>query len=230
MVSIDILVCRLQRDPAFLALAQALLDPQERQRADRFRFDQHRDAFIAARGILRTVLGEYTGRDPASLRFTYSQHGKPSLPGNPIHFNVSHSGELAVYALCEQLEVGVDVERVRHLNDLEPVARRFFDPAEFAELMAVPEEDRPRAFFNCWTRKEAFIKALGSGLSYPLNHFQVTLAPSTPARFVHIEGQPAETLRWSLHDIPVDHGYVAALAVQHPECRLNVQTFGPALP
>ncbi len=206
------------------ALLWPLLSADEQERARRFRFDRDRDRFTVARGLLRHLLGRYLGVDPARLRFAYNAHGKPALedpqpdaPGKECpQFNVSHSAGLALYACAREAAVGVDLERRRPLSDMAQVAARFFSSREQALLRALPPERRLDAFYACWTRKEAYVKARGEGLSLPLDRFSVSLAPGEPARLLHVEDDPRgeQVARWSLHDLAPAAGYAAALAVE----------------
>jgi 4'-phosphopantetheinyl transferase len=196
----------------------ALLAPDESARAERFRFERDRRRFTVARGVLRTLLGRYLGTDPRVVAFRYETHGKPVLDGEPaahgIRFNVSHSGEMALYALARGREVGVDVEEVRRMEDGLGIAERFFSPAEVAAFRSLPAEIRDDAFFNCWTRKEAYIKAVGEGLSFPLHVFDVSLAPGEPARLL-ASRDPRQAERWSLRGLPDPApGYRAAVVVE----------------
>jgi 4'-phosphopantetheinyl transferase len=203
---------RLEVDrEAELRLA-ALLSDDERDRASRFVFDHLRRAYVAARGALRVQLGRYLHTDPASIVFAYGANGKPRLASGGLHFNLSHSAGIAVYAFTWGCEVGVDVERTRAIEDSADIARRFFCQEEALELERLGPEARDVGFFQCWTRKEAYIKALGEGLAAPLDSFRVTLTPGVPAQFVDIGGRQEETARWNLHDLRLAPGFAAALA------------------
>jgi 4'-phosphopantetheinyl transferase len=200
-----------------------MLSADERRRADRFHFRRDREHFVAARGGLREILGRYTGAAPGSLRFSYDGFGKPSLSGPapgveaggaPPRFNVSHSGGVALYAVTAGREVGVDIERVREDFAGLDIARNFFSPDEVAALSALPAGERAAAFFDCWTRKEAYIKARGQGLSHPLHLFTVSLTPGRPAALLRTDDDPAEAARWSLVELFPGEGYRAALAVE----------------
>jgi 4'-phosphopantetheinyl transferase len=202
-----------------------LLSADERERAERFHFAKDRRHFIAARVLLRTLLGRYLSLPPQRLSFSYSPYGKPALAGEgesrALRFNVSHSYGLALYAVAREREVGVDVEYIRHDVVSDSIAEHFFSAREVATLRSLPAELQPRAFFNCWTRKEAFIKARGDGLSFPLDQFEVSLDPQEPAALVSIRSDRREASRWSLQALPVEEGYVAALAVKGHEWRLE---------
>jgi 4'-phosphopantetheinyl transferase len=191
------------------------LSDEERERAGRFHFARDRSRFVVARGLLRRLLGRYLGCDPAGLRFSYGPRGKPFLPDHPsgLRFNVSHSGGLALLAFARDRELGVDLERERTVPEAEEIARRYFSLREGAELRELPEPERTHAFFRCWTRKEAFIKATGDGLSQPLEAFDVTLGPGERPRLVRVEGKPAESRRWWLEDVEPAPGFAGALAV-----------------
>ncbi len=215
---------RLSLDVAEERLAGLLqtLTPDERARAGRFHFERHRSRFLAARGFLRAVLARYLSRDPASLEFCYGPHGKPALAeGGDLGFNLSHSGDGAVLAVARGRDLGIDLEQVRPHPNFEQLARRFFAPREVAALMDVPSADRERAFFACWTRKEAFIKASGEGLARPLDSFVVELRPGEPARLLDVAGDLEEASRWSLRELVPWPGYVGCVAVREQGWRLR---------
>lgn len=206
----------LRVDAATVARLTAGLSPSERAWAGRFMVERDRRRFVMARSALRVLLGGYLGVPPGELAFVYGAHGKPALDGAhaALGFNVSHSGEVAVVAAGWDRAVGVDVEAWRSLPDLAALAARVFAPAERAVLDALAEIDRPAAFFRCWTRKEAFIKATGQGLAQPLGGFVVSLGPGEPARFLDIGGDAAALARWTLHDLRLREGYAGALVVE----------------
>lgn len=190
------------------------LDQDERARAERFHFDKHRRHFVVGRGFLRTLLARYLDTTPEAVRFTYGPYGKPALEReSSLRFNASHSGDWAVYGFVQDHEIGVDVEYVKPDFATEGIAERFFSAGEVEALNGVAEAEKPAAFFRCWTRKEAYIKAIGSGLSHPLDTFDVTLAPGEPAALLRVEREPEAIARWSLFDVDVAPGYAAALAV-----------------
>ncbi|MBI3761430.1 MAG: 4'-phosphopantetheinyl transferase superfamily protein [Chloroflexi bacterium] len=204
------------------ALRRTLAE-DELKRAERFYFDSDRQHFIVARGALRTILGRHLGAQPDQLRFVYSSHGKPALVGDcgfdAIHFNVAHSYGIALVGVTRVSEIGIDVEYVRREVEHLSIARRFFSSGEVAALYALPADLRQEAFFTCWTRKEAFIKARGEGLSYPLDQFDVSLAPDEPAALLSVRG--CSTARgWSLRSLSPGPGYAAALALEGEACRL----------
>jgi 4'-phosphopantetheinyl transferase len=202
-----------------------LLDRQERARASRFRFDRDRNAFVAARGALRTLLGRYLGERPERVRFEYGPYGKPTLASewstHRLHFNLSHTDTIALFAFSVSAELGIDVERVRPLADIEDVAKRFFSKAEIAALSRVPARSRERAFFAFWTAKEAYIKGIGHGLSMPLDRFAVSLSPSEgPIRLRVLDADAAAPL-WRIHRFEPSPSFVAAVAVRASRFRLE---------
>lgn len=215
----------LSVSPVALAAHTRCLSPDETRRASSFVFERHRNRFIAGRAFLRVLLGAYIRRSPERVQFAYGPHGKPELGDGAevtgLKFNLSHSGDVALCAVTLGREVGVDVEEVRDLHDARGVANRFFSPAENAVLQDMPEGARLAAFFTCWTRKEAFLKALGDGLARPLDAFDVTLAPGAPARLLRVADRPDEAERWSLCDVAVGPGFAAALAVDGHGWRLR---------
>jgi 4'-phosphopantetheinyl transferase len=192
-----------------------VLSPDEMERAERYRFDQHRNEFILTRAVLRIVLASYTARSPESLSFDYSAEGKPALNNGPpdLRFNVSHTEGLAVLALVREREIGVDAEKIRPQPDAQKLAKRFFSAREQLFLGKLSGDELQRAFFRCWTRKEAYIKAKGEGLSIPLHAFDVSLEDDQPAALVGTRPDPTEAGRWTLYDLSVGRGYAAALTV-----------------
>src|SRR5574341_764044 len=215
---IQIWLVPLEPPAAHLRYLQGLLSPDERQRAGRFHFERDRLRFIASRGTLRCILSDYLGMPPESFGFRYGSNGKPALSEdcNPsdLRFNLSHSREMALYAFLLHHEIGVDIEHVQAVQNLETVARRFFSTGEYETLRSLPEEQKLEAFYNCWTRKEAYIKACGDGVSQPLDRFDVSLALDEPAQLLSIDGSQAEASRWYLCGFKPAPGYIAALAVE----------------
>ena len=195
-----------------------LLSPDERERARRYRFDQHRNEFILTRAALRILLGFYLEKSPEQLAFSYSAQGKPSLQEKVVDlgFNISHTQGLAALAFGRGREIGVDVEKLRPECDATKLAQRFFSASERAAISSLSGRPLHEAFFRCWTRKEAFIKAKGGGLSIPLDQFDVSVEEGRPAALLGTRPDPAEANRWTLHDLPVESGYAAALAVSVP--------------
>lgn len=199
------------------------LSNDERSRARRFYFSKDRNHYIAARGILRIILAGYLGREPDELCFRYNPQGKAMLkgPDETLRFNVSHSGDTALYAMSWNRSVGIDIEQIRPEIDFSQIAEFFFSPREVTELHLLPESIQKEAFFRCWTRKEAYIKARGQGLALSLDRFSVSLAPGQPAALLESREDPEEASRWSLRELSPDPGSMAALAVEGHDWRLR---------
>jgi 4'-phosphopantetheinyl transferase len=214
--TLHVWVASLDRPVAAVDQLRQLLASDERRRSDRFRFELDRARFIVGRGLLRILLGRYLAMAPSDVRFEYGVNDKPLLAHPGPWFNLSHSGPLALYAITEIGEVGVDVERLGG-PDLgrERIAERFFSQAEVAALRALPVRVQANAFLACWTRKEAFIKARGDGLSLPLDSFDVSLKPGQHAAVLRTAWSRHEPKAWSLNDLSdPDGGYIAAAAVR----------------
>jgi 4'-phosphopantetheinyl transferase len=200
-----------------LQALQGTLSIDEQDRATRFHFCKDRRRFIAARGVLRAVLGRYLKRDPSELRFRHNACGKPALhreSAEGLCFNISHSAGLALYAVARDREVGIDVEYLRPSLARERIAERVFSPTEVTALRRLPGELQPEAFFTLWTLKEAFIKAKGDGFALPMNSFEVTLPSEGPVCRLMIYGQAKEAQRWSLLRLSPAAEYLAALAAE----------------
>jgi 4'-phosphopantetheinyl transferase len=206
-----------------------ILSEAELKRARRFRFERDCSHFIVAHGLLRIILSRYVGVEPSRLCFCNNLYGKPALVASSaqaaVRFNLSHSEGLVLYAIARDREVGIDLERIQTDFAFEQIGEQFLSPREAAELDALPTCLRREALLTWWTRKEAFVKARGQGLSMPLDQFSVSLAPSQPARlYTH---EPGEALHWSLQDIMPGFGYVATLAVEGRNWQLKCWD-GPA--
>jgi len=201
-----------------LRASRALLSPAERQRASRFAFDRDRLRFMVARAQLRELLAVRLDVPPESIELAYGERGKPALGrhfgDSDLRFNVSHSGDVAVYAFSHGREIGVDVEAVRTIRDADDIAARFFSRRENEAYLALDPCDKPLGFFNCWTRKEAFIKALGHGLYQPLDSFEVSLAPGDPARILSIGGATGDRCGWHMEAFTPAPGLAAAVVVE----------------
>jgi len=201
------------------------LAAEELRRAEHYHFKKDREHFIVARGLLRTILGRYLDVEPGQLRFSYGPYGKPALEMEPgedtLSFNLSHSHELGLFAVSRGRELGVDLEYIHaHLAD-DQIAERFFSPREVELLRGLPNDLQREAFFIFWTRKEAFIKATGKGLSLPLKQFEVSLVPGKPIVLLSANGDHQETFRWSLQPLAAGSGYAAALCVEGHDWRLK---------
>lgn len=195
--------------PEALRTFDAVVSDDERARANRFVRPVHRDRHIAGRGRLRQILGDVTGTDPRDLVFLLNPQGKPALDGGP-HFNLSHTGALAALAVSDDGPLGIDIERRAEIEDA--VARHSFSPAEYAALSRLPATEWRAGFYRCWTRKEAIIKAVGLGLSMPLDSFDVSLTPDAPVELLRIDGDRAES--WRLIHFDPAPGVTGALAAR----------------
>lgn len=204
-------------------LLEGWLSPDEIVRSQRFRFDRDRMRFIVRRATLRALLGSYIGAEPDAIAFTYGARGKPVL-GPPfdagiIDFNMSHSNGLGLFAFTRERQIGVDVEAIRALDDADIIARRFFTAPENAALNSVVTSQRADAFYNCWTRKEAFVKATGEGLQRPLDSFVVSLVPGEPARL--LSSADGDVDAWSLQSVTPAPGFVGAVAARGADWTLR---------
>lgn len=204
------------------------LSSDEQQRAARFSFPEGRRRYTLARGVLRYLLGRYLHRDPAGLSFAYNSFGKPSLSGlpaestlPPLDFNLSHSHDLALYAFAREGALGVDLERQRAEVLGERLADRFFSPEEAHELAALEPSQQLRGFFDCWTRKEAYIKARGDGLSRSLSSFAVSLRPDEPPSLRWCHDDPEASRRWRIWPIRVPLEFVACVVAPSTATRLR---------
>ena len=217
--AIEIVVVRLGLEPAAVSACARLLSHAERERASRFTFARDARRFIVGRARLRQLLAARLGKGvpPASVDLVYGARGKPAL-ANPrnsqLRFNLSRRDDLAVYALSSGCEVGIDVEAIRPLPDADAIAGRFFSRREHADYRALDPRDQPLGFFQCWTRKEAFVKALGEGLSHPLDSFSVSLAPGAPAELLRVDPAPGDDRRWRLESFFPAPGFVAAVVAE----------------
>ncbi len=218
-VSMDQQVSRLQR-------MESILSVDERMRAERYHFERDRNRFIMGRGILRTIISWYLNIESGKLRFCYGKHGKPELADKfgrgTICFNLSHSAGLALYAFARGQAIGVDIENIRDIYEMEQIAERIFSEKEKIFFHSLPKSKKKEAFFNCWTRKEAFIKAIGDGLHWPLNKFDVSLSQAEPARLLSIQGDATKASKWHLEDLKTFSGFVAACVV---ECGCHIRSY-----
>jgi 4'-phosphopantetheinyl transferase len=195
----------LDASAAEIARLAALLAPEELERATRFHFERDRNRFIVARARLREILSSDLNQAPEKIEFFYNAFGKPALRDSPIRFNVSHSAAFAAYAIAQDRQTGIDIEQIRADFAEEHIAESFFSPREVEMLRALPLESQTEAFFHCWTRKEAYVKARGAGLSIPLDSFDVEFRPGRPPAFLRgAEG-------WSVREFPAPQGYAGAV-------------------
>jgi len=215
--------CALLNQPEsrFYQLARTL-SPDEQMRADKFYFEHDKRHFIVGRGVLRMLLSQYTGIDPRALQFKYGRSGKPFLVNaEDLRFNISHSKDLALYGFTYNREIGVDIEYMRTIDDFEQIAERFFSAKENEVFRTLPYHKRMEGFYNCWTRKEAYIKATGDGLSYSLDRFDVTLAPGEEAKLLSIDGNAELAAEWRLETLRPAADYIAAVLVKGSQWHLE---------
>ena len=223
---------RLDPPPVQVERLGVPLAADEWERARRFRFEIHRRRYVVGRGALRVLLAAYLELRPAEVRFVYGPRGKPFLApeqtaghAGGLSFNLSNSDELALVALVRGAEIGVDVEWVKPMSDLEAIAERFFSLSERVVLRGLPAERKPEAFFNCWTRKEAYLKAVGEGLAAPLDSFDVTLAPGDPPRMLTLRGDAEQAARWSYQHLLPAPGYIGAVVMEGPPLPLRTWSY-----
>lgn len=213
-IHVWLLPCR--QPHAVLGELFAMLGEEERRRANRYHFEYDRDRFIASRGAVRQVLAGYLHCAPSEVEFDLAEHGKPRLAGRhatSLRFNVSTSHDWAMLAVTLGREVGIDVERIDSNRADLGIAKRYFAPGEVHALESMGEDEWLHGFFNCWTRKEAFVKATGEGLSRSLDSFEVSLAPGQPASLIRIQGCEDTVRRWRMADLAEVSGYASALVV-----------------
>lgn len=215
--AVEVWLMPLEVSEFHLQQCSMLLSPDEQERVQRFQFERDRRRYSVARGMLRVLLGNYLDVVPAAIAFQEGSHGKPSLaaPAMPVHFNLSHSAEYAIYAISPRHECGIDIEWLDREIDHDALALRFFSAREHAELQRIPEAARKRAFLTCWTRKEAVIKATGKGLRLALDQIQITVDPDAQPQLLQIpEGR---TTDWSLYSLDAGDDYVATVALHRAD-------------
>jgi len=203
----------LRATEASIQACHDLLLPEEREKASRYRVERPRGDYILTRGTLRSLLAKYLHTTPREITFQYTEYGKPYLANSGLHFNVSHTEGLALLAFVWKRSIGVDVERVRPQTDAKTLAERFFSLHERRNLRDLTGDELHDAFFRCWTRKEAYIKAVGEGLSLPLHQFDVSIEPNPAEALIATRPDAIEANRWTIRNVPVATGYAAALAV-----------------
>jgi 4'-phosphopantetheinyl transferase len=205
----------------------ALLSSSEQQRAERYIIDSARRRFVAARASLRLLVGRYLDLPAGMVQFTYGPSGKPYLIGpyaGQLHFSLSHSHRLAQFAFCAEEELGIDLEWRHDIKSMDQIVRRMFSPEEIADWFSLPESQRRRGFFDCWTRKEAFVKALGRGLEVPLDTFPVAFRPGEIPAVRWRKDRLHE--QWSMFDVSPENDYSAALAIRGRRWRITPMADG----
>jgi len=217
----------LSYDRKRVEVCRRLLSKDETERADRFHLEKHRARFIAARGAMRMILALYADLQPHQVRFFYGTNGKPEMAADlnncELKFNLSHSRDRALFAVAARSRVGVDIEFIDHNVATEYIARRYFSSGEVRTLRALPAPQQAVAFFSCWTRKEAYTKAVGEGLSLALDSFEVAFMPELSASLVRTHACPDDRSQWRIYDIPTTQDYAAAIAVEGTNHNLQQQ-------
>ena len=215
----------LDQDKTTILKMSALLAPDECRRAEKYFRSIDRDRFIIARGVLRKILSAYLRISPYELLFVYNEYGKPALSADQnchaLSFNLSHSDGMALYAVARGRRVGVDIENIRKDFATLDIAEHFFSKDEVESLKTVPTGLRTEAFFNCWSRKESYIKAIGMGVSYPLDGFTVSLAPNVVPALLKVDADECEPTRWQMYELNAGEGYAASAIVENPPVTLR---------
>jgi len=213
--------------PEALGGFRSILSKEELRRANRFRFETYRERFIAARGILRTLLAPYLKCAPDKLDFSYGPKGKPALAdefsGSGLFFNLAHSEELALIAITRLSPIGIDIEKIRPMSDLDELVERFFSVRESALFQKLPDEQKNPAFFNLWTRKEAWLKATGEGIGDLLNRVEVTFLPGEHAQFLSLPQNSGSISDWTLRPLEPSNSFVGAVAL--PNLQFSISSF-----
>jgi len=223
----DVHIWRAQLDLPAAQIQQLLhtLSTDEQQRADRFYFDKDKNHFIAGRGLLRTLLARYLDLEAVQLKFAYSSRGKPTLAttslGGKIDFNLSHSRGMALYAFTRNRQIGVDLEYIRSVSDVDQLAKRFFSPRESAVISSLRPDQKQEEFFKAWTGKEAYLKATGDGLA-GLEEVEIVLNPGEPVALLSIQGDQQAASDWCLSPLDPAPGYRAAVAVKGHDWHLTM--------
>jgi 4'-phosphopantetheinyl transferase len=224
-------VARLDRSVAFVGGLAPLLSPEERERAERFRFERDRTRFLVRHGIIRMLLASYLNVDPGEVRLRTEARGKPVLDVaeamSALRFNTSHSETLGVCAIARNREIGVDVERLRPIPEAREIAERFYSERERSELSGLSGDEYNRAFLTLWTGKEAYLKAIGDGLWEDPKGIEVAADPRGPAALLSVNGSEEEARRWSMQHLNLPVGYLGSLLVEGAGFRVVERRFAP---
>jgi 4'-phosphopantetheinyl transferase len=224
---VHVWAAHLALPPGTLGTLASVMSDDELQRAARFRFELHRNRFVAARGILRSLLAAYLDCTPDKPQFVYGANGKPALAGgfaeSGLFFNIAHSEDIALIALTRVGPIGIDVEHIRAIRDAGELVERFFSERENALFQALPDDQKSAAFFNLWTRKEAWLKATGEGIGHSLNRVEVTFLPGQPARLLAVPEKSGLFSDWALCELTPANGFVGAIAL--PNVQFSISNF-----
>jgi 4'-phosphopantetheinyl transferase len=226
---VDVWRILLDQPVAVVEKLERVINAEELHRADLFYLRSDRSRFIVGRGSLRSILGIYLAKEPDQLAFHYGEHGKPALAEGgeqvSLQFNIAHSYDVAVLAVAHSRRVGIDLERICSMSDADRIAARFFSEHERSFLQALPNAHKLEAFFRCWTCKEAYLKATGEGLSFPLDRFDISLVQGSPPCLVRVEGRPQESALWQFREIVIAPDNLAVVAVEGSGWRLRCFDF-----
>ena len=227
----DVAIWRVELDAPMPTALESVLSHDEWTRVSRFRSDRHRQRFLLRRAALRSILSELLGCPPAAVRLATTCAGKPFVPGHPtLRFSVTDSDSLAAIAIAHGHDVGIDLERLQPSHGAEEVARRFFTREEAAALEPLPAGERWRACLHCWTRKEAYVKARGDGLSLGLDGFEVPVGPCLAPARIHDRNDTPGELPWWLCDVPIAPDFAAALVIGGAQARVTIRDWQPCWP
>ncbi len=229
---IDVWIIDLEKHAYSDGFYRQLLSSDEIQRAERFKVESKRNEFITARGCLRAILSSALNAAPKELQFSENEHGKPYLnapcpSAEQIRFNVSHSHDFALIAVSLNRALGVDIEKIRNKIDYAPLAERFFHPVETQNIMDLPLEKRLGAFYSCWARKEALLKAVGKGISMGLGKFQVSVNSNTPPKLESVHWDCIQKNDWWISDLNIKSNYAAAIAAQGDRVEVHTRNLSP---
>ncbi|HMS64574.1 MAG TPA: 4'-phosphopantetheinyl transferase superfamily protein [Ignavibacteria bacterium] len=208
-------------DPDVLSSFLTILSEEEINKANRYKFQKDKNNYISFRAMLRMILSQYLYIHPSKLNFFYAEKDKPYIKDTEIKFNISHSENFAVFAVTKVNEIGIDTEIIRELPDALEIAKNYFSEKEVKVFSKVDHDNYKEAFFNCWTRKEAFIKAIGEGLSYPLADFSVSFLPGENPEMQWIKGKEDEVKKWSLFNLDLERDYVTSLAIRSKTVKIE---------
>ncbi len=204
---------------------RSILSNEEQEKADRFHFERDRKQYTIARGFLRIIIGRYLDINPTEFDFSYNKYGKPKLEGadigDSLHFNLSHSGNMVLYVFSLNRRVGIDVELIKSYKKTREIVERFFSEKEKEEFASLPEGQKDVAFYTCWARKEAYIKAVGKGMSLPLDEFTVSMIPRKPILLLHNHNEIDNGVKWTLLDIDRIENYASAVAAEGEGLKLR---------
>lgn len=208
----------LDREKYDIETLAQILSPDEKNRAHKFHFMLHRNRFIVARSMLRKILGNYLEMEPHKLHFNYSPKGKPSLSleqcNYPLEFNLSHSENIALYAITLDSQVGIDLEHIRPIDNLAKIAQRFFAPQEYEIINKFSQSEQAKIFYQIWTGKEAYLKATGEGLANSIDQVIIDISSEYKTSFVSIKGEPNLANQWNLYNFIPAPNYLASLVLE----------------